>query len=232
MFQKDDLSNYVAPSISFRKNYPYLPDIKSVRVEENGDFKFIRPVHGEAAEGVYSIPKAKSFVLKIRKSSFEKKALLDESRDVKEILLSELNSKSFKIVETNKSKPEGIQLDDADIVVSGGRGLGSKEGFDDIRELAGILNGAVGASRAAVESEWIEPGNLVGLTGKWISPTLYITFGISGASQHLAGCSNSKNIVSVNTDPDASIFNYSRFGVVADCNEFIKEIIEELKNSN
>ena len=221
MFQKDDLSNYVAPSISFRKNYPYLPDIKSVRVEENGDFKFIRPVHGEAAEGVYSIPKAKSFVLKIRKSSFEKKALLDESRDVKEILLSELNSKSFKIVETNKSKPEGIQLDDADIVVSGGRGLGSKEGFDDIRELAGILNGAVGASRAAVESEWIEPGNLVGLTGKWISPTLYITFGISGASQHLAGCSNSKNIVSINTDPDASIFDYSRFGVVADCNESV-----------
>ena len=232
LFQKDDLSNYVAPSISFRKNYPYLPDIKAVRVEENGNLKFIRPIHGEAAEGVYSISKSKSLVLKIRKSSFEKKALIEKSRDVKELLLSEPNSKSFKIVETNKSKPEGIQLDEADIVVSGGRGLGGKEGFDGIRELAGILNGAVGASRAAVESEWIEPGNLVGLTGKWISPTLYMTFGISGASQHLAGCSNSKNIVSVNTDPDASIFNHSRFGVVADCNEFIKEIIEELKNSN
>ena len=67
--------------------------------------------------------------------------------------------------------------------------MGGKEGFDGIRELAGILNGAVGASRAAVESEWIEPGNLVGLTGKWISPTLYMTFGISGASQHLAAVS-------------------------------------------
>ena len=102
------------------------------------------------------------------------------------------------------------------------------KGFENIKELANLLNGAVGASRAAVESEWIETTQLVGLTGKWISPTLYFTFGISGASQHLAGCINSKNIVSVNTDPDASIFDHSRFGVVADCNEFIKEVIEEV----
>ena len=67
------------------------------------------------------------------------------------------------------------------------------------------------------------------MTGKWISPNLYFTFGISGASQHLAGCSNSKNIVSVNIDPDASIFNHSRFGIIADCNEFISEVIDELK---
>ena len=138
-------------------------------------------------------------------------------------------NQAFKIIETFQSKPEGLQLNDAEIVVSGGRGIGSKEGFKNIINLANILNGAVGASRAAVEAEWIEPSNLVGLTGKWISPNLYLTFGISGASQHLAGCTNSKNIVSVNTDQDASIFNYSKFGIVEDCNKFIIDLIEELK---
>ena len=138
--------------------------------------------------------------------------------------------KTFNILETNKAEPEGIQLDDADIVISGGRGIGGKEGFEKIKELANILNGAVGASRAAVESEWIETSQLVGLTGKWISPNLYFTFGISGASQHLAGCINSKNIVAVNNDPDASIFLHSKFGVIADCNEFLDEVIEEIKN--
>lgn len=231
LFQKDDFSNYIAPALSYRKKFPYLPDVKAL-INKNSDLKFIRPIHGEAAEGVYSISQETTIVLKIRKSSFEKKELLDTYNDVKDIILTKPKNNTFRILETQRSKPQGIQLEEAEIVISGGRGLGSKDGFNDIRELASILNGAVGASRAAVESEWIEPTNLVGLTGKWISPSLYMTFGISGASQHLAGCSNSKNIISVNTDPDASIFNHSRFGVVADCNEFIKEIIEELKNSN
>ena len=217
IFQKDDLSNYVAPSISFRKAIPYLPDVKKFITKEKNILKLVRPIHGESAEAIYSVSLENSVILKMRKSSFEPKQLSSVDKDVKEILLQHEKDKTFNILETNKAEPEGIQLDDADIVISGGRGIGGKEGFEKIKELANILNGAVGASRAAVESEWIETSQLVGLTGKWISPNLYFTFGISGASQHLAGCINSKNIVAVNNDPDASIFLHSKFGVIADC---------------
>lgn len=230
IFQKDDLSNYVAPSISFRKAIPYLPDVKKFITKEKNILKLVRPIHGESAEAIYSVSLENSVILKMRKSSFEPKLLSSVDKDVKEILLQHEKDKTFNILETNKAEPEGIQLDDADIVISGGRGIGGKEGFEKIKELANILNGAVGASRAAVESEWIETSQLVGLTGKWISPNLYFTFGISGASQHLAGCINSKNIVAVNNDPDASIFLHSKFGVIADCNEFLNEVIEEIKN--
>ncbi len=230
IFQKDDISNYVAPSLSFRKDFSYLPDVKKFVSKNEREIKFVRPVHGESAEAIYSVDTDSTIVIKIRKSSFEAKSLGDHSNSVNEIILEKSLDSTFKIIETIKVKPEGIQLDEADIVISGGRGIGSKEGFDNLKKLATLLNGAVGASRAAVESEWIETSHLVGLTGKWISPALYFTFGISGASQHLAGCINSKNIVAVNTDPDASIFNHSKFGVVADCNDFIKEVIEEIKN--
>ena len=230
IFQKDDISNYVAPSLSFRKDFSYLPDVKKFVSKSEREIKFVRPVHGESAEAIYSVDTDSTIVIKIRKSSFEAKSLGDHSNSVNEIILEKSLDSTFKIIETKKVKPEGIQLDEADIVISGGRGIGSKEGFDNLKKLATLLNGAVGASRAAVESEWIETSHLVGLTGKWISPALYFTFGISGASQHLAGCINSKNIVAVNTDPDASIFNHSKFGVVADCNDFIKEVIEEIKN--
>jgi len=230
IFQKDDLSNYVAPSISFRKAIPYLPDVKKFITKEKNILKLVRPIHGESAEAIYSVSLENSVILKMRKSSFEPKQLSSVDKDIKEILLQHEKDKTFNILETNKAEPEGIQLDDADIVISGGRGIGGKEGFEKIKELANILNGAVGASRAAVESEWIETSQLVGLTGKWISPNLYFTFGISGASQHLAGCINSKNIVAVNNDPDASIFLHSKFGVIADCNEFLNEVIEEIKN--
>jgi len=230
IFQKDDLSNYVAPSISFRKGIPYLPDVKKFISKEKNILRLVRPIHGESAEAIYSVSLENSVILKVRKSSFESKSLSSVEKDIKEILIQPEKDKTFNILETNKTEPEGIQLDDADIVISGGRGIGGKEGFEKIKELAKILNGAVGASRAAVESEWIETSQLVGLTGKWISPNLYFTFGISGASQHLAGCINSKNIVAVNNDPDASIFLHSKFGVIADCNEFLDEVIEEIKN--
>ena len=230
IFQKDDLSNYVAPSISFRKGIPYLPDVKKFISKEKNILRLVRPIHGESAEAIYSVSLENSVILKVRKSSFESKTLSSVEKDIKEILIQPEKDKTFNILETNKTEPEGIQLDDADIVISGGRGIGGKEGFEKIKELAKILNGAVGASRAAVESEWIETSQLVGLTGKWISPNLYFTFGISGASQHLAGCINSKNIVAVNNDPDASIFLHSKFGVIADCNEFLNEVIEEIKN--
>ena len=120
------------------------------------------------------------------------------------------------LVETVVEESEGIPLEQADIVVSGGRGLGGSEPFDNLRELCGLLGAALGASRAACDAGWIDHSHQVGLTGKNISPTTYITVGISGASQHMAGCSSARNIVAIDKDPEANIFSHARYGVVGD----------------
>ena len=229
LFQKDDYGNFIAPMLAFRNKFPYIPDVKKVVSQTREEIKLIRPIHGESAEALYNVQKKSTVVIKIRKNSFEEIDLKRETRSINNISLSKSNKTNYNIVETNKMTPEGLQLGDADIVVSGGRGMGNKDNFDKITNLAELFNGAVGASKAAVESGWIPPGNLVGLTGKSISPQLYLTFGISGASQHLAGCLNSQNIICVNTDESAPIFKYAKFGVIADCNDFLEELIEELK---
>ncbi len=136
----------------------------------------------------------------------------------------------IKVTERKGVAAEGVRLEDADVVVSGGRGVGGPENFDVIEELAGALGAAVGASRAVCDLGWRPVPEQVGLTGKVVSPTLYIAVAISGASQHMAGCSGSKNIVAINKDPDANIFKAARFGVVEDYAKVMKPLIEAVKN--
>ena len=133
------------------------------------------------------------------------------------------------VTEKVTAEAEGVRLEDADIVVSGGRGLGAPEAFGDLERLAAILDAAVGASRAACDLGWYPPSQQVGLTGTVVSPNLYIAVAISGASQHMAGCSGSKNILAINKDPGANIFRFARFGLVDDYKKVLPALEEAFK---
>jgi electron transfer flavoprotein alpha subunit len=134
-----------------------------------------------------------------------------------------------RVVSRRKEEVEGIRLEDAKVVVGGGRGVGGPEAFQSLEELAGILGGAVGATRAVCDLGWYPVPTQIGLTGKIVTPDVYIAVAISGASQHMAGISQVKNIVAVNKDPEASIFSAARFGVVGDWKEVIPAFTEKVK---
>ena len=134
-----------------------------------------------------------------------------------------------KVVQKVKEELKGIKLEEAAVVISGGRGMGGPEGFKDLDELAKVLHGAVGASRPACDSAWIPDTQQVGLTGKVVTPDLYIAIAISGSSQHMAGCSGAKVIVAVNKDPEANIFKEARYGVVGDWKKVLPAFTAKVK---
>ncbi len=134
-----------------------------------------------------------------------------------------------KVLEKVPEEVEGIKLEDAEVVISGGRGIGDAEGFKQLEELAKLLKGAVGASRPPCDNGWVPAGLQVGLTGKIVSPDLYIAVALSGSSQHMTGCSGAKNIIAINKDAEANIFKAARFGIVGDWKKVLPAFAEKVK---
>ncbi|MDA1128685.1 MAG: electron transfer flavoprotein subunit alpha/FixB family protein [Chloroflexi bacterium] len=208
----------LGPRLAFRLGVGMAQDCLEVSVDASEKRLLAnRPVYGGNAIAVVSCDQTPQ-IAAIRPKAYEP-AEADPSRQGEVVSFPvDLNASQARttVVDTVMEAAEGVKLEDARIVVSGGRGLGGPEPFAHLEELAKIVGGTVGASRAAVDSGWVPSSYQVGLTGKTITPDLYITVAISGASQHMAGCSGAKVIVAINKDAGANIFKEARYGVVGD----------------
>jgi len=215
----------LGPRVAARLNAAMATDC--TRVERDGDdFKIIRPMYAGKVQATIRLTSAKK-VITVRPNVYSAQenpagaTVEEQTADV------DFNTVVTEIISGAQGK---LDVTEADIIVSGGRGMKGPENWHLIEELAGLLGAATGASRAAVDAGWRPHDEQVGQTGKTVSPSLYIAVGISGAIQHLAGMSSSKYIVAINKDPEAPIFKVADYGIVADLFEVVPRMIEELKN--
>ncbi|HBT48370.1 MAG: Electron transfer flavoprotein alpha-subunit [Caldanaerobacter subterraneus] len=223
----------LAPRIAARMQTGLTADCTALDIDENGLLLQIRPAFGGNLIATIICPERRPQMATIRPGVM-KKALMDEGRrgEVIEIkpVIEEKDIRT-EIISIIKEARQKVNLEEADIIVSGGRGVGGPEGFKLIEELAEVLGGVVGASRAAVEAGWISSDHQVGQTGKTVRPKLYIACGISGAIQHIAGMGGAKTIVAINKNPDAPIFKIADYGIVGDLFKVIPALIEEVKEA-
>ncbi len=219
----------LGPRLAFRRATAAAMDC--LRVEMTGGaLQVTRPSYGGNALATYTFATSPAVVTVRAKSQEQPVAATGAAGEV--VALPAAGASRTEVVSRDAAAGEGLQIQDAGIVVSGGRGLGAPEGFRIVEALAdafGRDRAAVGSSRAACDLGWYPPSQQVGLTGKVVSPDLYVAIGISGASQHMAGCSGAKNIVAINRDREANIFRAARFGIVGDYKIVIPALIEALK---
>ncbi len=198
---------------------------------ESGNVAWTRPAFGGNLMACIMCPDTRPQIGTVRPGVFKKLPVSGKHAEVIEEKISVPADKiRVKLIESVREAAAGmVNLEDAEIIVSGGRGMGAAENFKLIEELANALGGAVGASRAAVDAGWIGHAHQVGQTGKTVGPKLYIACGISGAIQHLAGMSGSECIVAINKDPEAPIFTAADYGIAGDVFEVLPALTEEIK---
>lgn len=226
-----DVGRDLGPRLAFRLNTGLVSNCFDFEKDPvTGNVRMTRLAYGGKATGIFTVENRPQMAT-LGPKRFEP-APKDHTRQ------GEIISFPYKIDETSVKKQvvnsseasiDGVKLEDAEIIVSGGRGIGSTENFEQLKELAEILGGCVGGSRAAIDNEWLPSNQQIGITGKVVSPNLYIAIGVSGSIQHMAGCSAAKTIIAINRDPEAHIFKMAHFGVVGDWKKILPPLIESYR---
>lgn len=221
----------LAPRIACRLKTGLTADCTALDIdEESGNVAWTRPAFGGNLMATILCPDHRPQIGTIRPGVFKKGDPADGRAKVirEEIHMDKKNIRTRVVELIREMESDKVDLEGAEIIVSGGRGVGGPNGFGPIKELAKALGASVGASRAAVDAGWISHSHQVGQTGKTVAPKLYIACGISGAIQHLAGMSGSDVIVAINKDPDAPIFGAADYGVVGDLFEVLPVLTQEV----
>ena len=228
LFSNNNLGSELAARSAIRLSTTSLTDCIGFEFQD-GQLEYLKPVFGGKALAQVKLtgsPQILAFRQRIFPPAEQTSNLVPEIVNV--AIPTGVNQLELKVVEREEEESEGIRLEDAKVVVSGGQGIGSPEEFSTLSELAEVLGGAVGASRAAVDAGWVPSAKQVGQTGKIVAPELYLAIGISGASQHLAGV-RAKTLVAINTDEEAPIFGEAQIGIVEDYTEVVPHLITALR---
>jgi electron transfer flavoprotein alpha subunit len=220
----------LAPRLAFRFNTSISMDCVDLDVDANKLLVQTKPVYGGNARAIFTteaLPQMATVRPKAMTALPRDAAKTGEVVDVASgIDPAKIRTKFVKKI---KEEVAGVKLEDAPAVIAGGRGIGGVEGFKQLDELAKLFKGAVGATRPAVDNNWVPATIQVGLTGKIVAPELYIAIALSGSSQHMAGCSGSKTIVAINKDPESNIFREARFGIVGDWKQALPAFTAKVK---
>ncbi len=222
----------VGPRVSCRLQTGLTADCTALDVdEETGCVCWTRPTFGGNLMAVIMCPDHRPQMGTVRPGVFKKPAVTENKAEIiREEFHVDAASIRTRILEIiREAEGENVDLEGAEIIVAGGRGVGSAEGFDVLRELCDALGGTLACSRAAVDAGWIGHAHQVGQTGKTVGPKLYIACGISGAIQHLAGMTSSDYIVAINKDADAPIFGVADFGIVGNLFDIVPALTAEIK---
>jgi len=214
------------PRVAARMDAPCVADVMEIR-SEGDNLLPVRPMYSGKCFGVYEISADLSFIT-LRPNVFALGEAGAATATTEDLAVSPADVKA-KVADVQASQGNKMELSEASIIVSGGRGIKGPENWPVLQSLCDALGAALGASRAVVDAGWIDHQHQVGQTGKTVSAQLYIACGISGAIQHLAGMSSSKVIVAINKDPDAPIFKHATYGIVGDVLEIVPKLTEEVR---
>ena len=232
---KTNLGRDIGPRLAYKFKGGFIQDCFDLQLSNDNCLTAVRPIYGgNIMAEVELVPNECTNIAVIRSGSYDYQIEKSGAGAEVENIVFNFDKSCIKVhhLEFVEDANTGVKLEDASVVIVGGRGLGGPEPFELLAEIAELLGGAVGASRAACDAGWVDHNRQIGLTGKTVSPNLYFTVGVSGASQHMAGCSNAKNIVAINQDKDANIFKEASLGAVGDWKIILPSFIEALKNKN